>query len=377
MPIRFTCSCGRELQANDEYAGRLTRCPDCSAELRIPNASTDVRERTARDDAPRRPQRRMASDYDEDRGAARRPMQQTSAKAIWALILGFLSFGFGFLTAIPSIILGLLSLRDIGRSEGRLTGKGMAVGGIIVSILAIPCFIGTGVGIGFGIFKVHESADQQISRNNLKQMALAAESYSFTMGHYPPVYYQEPGPANNFNPRGMGPPPGPGEKLTGLSWRVAILPYIEQDNLYRQFHRDEPWDSPHNKTLLTQMPKVYAHPNADPAKTAAGLTYYRSFTGPGAIFDPTVPQGIRMFDITDGTSNTILVVEAAEPVEWTKPDDLPFGPGVPLPKLGLTSSGFNVVMADASTRWIKQPISDRSLRAAITRNEGDIPGPDW
>ena len=369
MPIRFTCSCGRELQASDEHAGRLTRCPDCSAELRIPNASTDVRERAARDDAPLQFTRRVDSDYD-DRSAARRPAQRTSAKALWALILGFLSFGCGLLTAIPAVILGLLGLRDIGRSEGRLTGKGIAIGGIILSILAIPCFIGTGVGIGFGIFKVRESANQQISRNNLKQMAIAAQNYSLTMGHYPPVYYQEPGPANNGMPPGMGPPPAPGARRTGLSWRVAILPYIEQENLYRQFHLDEPWDSPHNKTLLAKMPKVYAHPDADPAKTAAGLTYYRSFTGPGAIFDPTVPQGIATLDIA-GTSKTVLVVDAAEPVEWTKPDDLPFGPGVPLPKLGLSSSGFNVVMADGSTRWIKQPISDQSLRSAITRTPGD------
>ena len=377
MPIRFSCSCGQELQATDDHAGRVTRCPNCSAELRIPNASTDVRERTPRDDAPRRSPRRVERDYDDDRSTGRRSAQKTRPKALWSLILGFLSFGCGLLTAIPAVILGLLGLRDINRSEGRLTGKGMAVSGIVLGMFGTLCLCGIGAAVGFGLYQIGDLPGQQKSRNNLMEMAMALQNYEGTNRRFPDVYYQEPGPGNNFNPPGMGRPPAPGEKRSGLSWRVAILPYLDEMPLYNQFHRDEPWDSPHNKTLLTKMPKIYAHPSADSAKTAAGLTHYRAFTGPGAIFDPTAPQGVHIWDITDGTSNTILVVEAAEPVEWTKPDDLPFGPGVPLPKLGLNSSGFNFAMADGSTRWVKLPISDKTLRAAITRNAGDIPGPDW
>src|SRR5439155_1388856 len=105
-----------------------------------------------------------------------------------------------------------------------------------------------------------------------------------------------------------------------LSWRVLILPYIEQDRLYRKFRLNEPWDSPHNKKLLEMMPKTYAAPNAkgDPPYT----THYQVFVGPGAGFEGK--RGLRIGDFTDGTSNTILVAEAARAVPWTKPEDLPY-----------------------------------------------------
>ena len=45
-----------------------------------------------------------------------------------------------------------------------------------------------------------------------------------------------------------------------MSWRVAILPYIDQHGLYKQFHLDEPWDSEHNKPLMAKMPAVYRSP---------------------------------------------------------------------------------------------------------------------
>ena len=54
-----------------------------------------------------------------------------------------------------------------------------------------------------------------------------------------------------------------------LSWRVAILPFLEQQPLYEQFHLDEPWDSPHNKTLIEQMPQVYAIPGSPTKETRA------------------------------------------------------------------------------------------------------------
>src|SRR5207249_1280691 len=106
-----------------------------------------------------------------------------------------------------------------------------------------------------------------------------------------------------------------------LSWRVAILPFIEQDELYRQFHLDEPWDSEHNKKLIQHMPQIYVSPNAPPAKEP-GLTHYQVFVGGGAAWQrgPQPPGLPRTF--VDGVSNTIMVAEAAEPVIWTKPDDL-------------------------------------------------------
>ncbi len=79
--------------------------------------------------------------------------------------------------------------------------------------------------------------------NNLKQIGLAMHNYESTFGTFPPAYIAD--------------------KATGkplLSWRVAILPFLEQDALYKQFHLDEPWDSAHNKTLIARMPPVYRSP---------------------------------------------------------------------------------------------------------------------
>ena len=62
-----------------------------------------------------------------------------------------------------------------------------------------------------------------------------------------------------------------------LCWRVHILPYLGEEKLYKEFHLDEPWDSPHNKKLLSQMPKIYRAPGALAADTSA--TYYQVFVG--------------------------------------------------------------------------------------------------
>ena len=159
-----------------------------------------------------------------------------------------------------------------------------------------------------------------------------------------------------------------------LSWRVAILPYIEQTVLYQEFKLDEPWDSEHNKKLIPRMPQIYVLPAA-PQK--AGETYYRVFVGGGAVFD--LAKGVPIASITDGTSNTILCVEASESVPWTKPDDLVYDPKKPLPKLPnfYRSESSLAVFCDGSVRRIRNDISEATLRALITRAAGDVPGKDF
>ncbi|MGP0067269.1 MAG: sigma-70 family RNA polymerase sigma factor [Isosphaeraceae bacterium] len=153
-----------------------------------------------------------------------------------------------------------------------------------------------------------------------------------------------------------------------LSWRVALLPFLDQKALYDKFHLDEPWDSPHNKTLLDQMPAVYA-PVVHKVE-AKHSTYYQVFVGPGALFEGN--EGTRIPAIRDGAAFTVMVVEAAKPVPWTKPEDLPFDEEKPLPELGgLFADGFTVVYADASARFLSKKIKPEILRALITRNGGE------
>jgi hypothetical protein len=160
------------------------------------------------------------------------------------------------------------------------------------------------------------------------------------------------------------------------SWRVLILPFIEQEELYKQFRRNEPWNSPHNLPLLEKMPATYAPPPGKAWKVPPDHTVCQVFVGKDSAFEGR--EGLRLpGDFPNGASNTLLIVEAGAPVPWTKPQDLPYDPDGPLPDVrGLFKDGFRAALVDGSVRWIDSKTSEQSLRAAITRNGADKPGPD-
>jgi hypothetical protein len=161
------------------------------------------------------------------------------------------------------------------------------------------------------------------------------------------------------------------------SWRVLLLPYIEQQDLYKQFKRNEPWDSPHNIKLLPRMPQTYAPPPGKAAKVPPYHTVMHVFVGKGAAFEGV--KGLKIpDDFPDGTSNTILLIEAGEPVPWTKPQELPYYADKPLPDLkGIFHDGFRIGLVDGTSRFVKKEISETTLRAAITRNGKDELGLEW
>jgi hypothetical protein len=213
--------------------------------------------------------------------------------------------------------------------------------------------------------RIKESAGRMTTANNFKQIGLGLINYSSANGGRIPVL-------------GVGANGAPLRNATDkplLSWRVAILPYIEQGDLYKQFKLDEPWDGPNNKKLIDKMPKIFA-----PEKPGQpGLTHMQMVVGPNAMRPPVMMYPAAF---TDGTSNTIAVVEAASPVIWTKPDDvmLPakLAPGELKRKFGgLTPGGFNVVLWDGTTRFIRDSVSERTLGLALNPSDGQILPPDW
>lgn len=161
-----------------------------------------------------------------------------------------------------------------------------------------------------------------------------------------------------------------------LSWRVLLLPYLDQNELFRQFKLDEPWDSPHNIQLLPKMPKVFA-PFDGSSPPKPHTTFYQVFVGKGTAFEG--PEGLRIdSEFPDGTGDTFLVVEAGAAVPWTKPEELPYAADQPVPQLGgLFKGSFRAALVDGSVRSLKLNTSEATIRAAITRNGKDQLGHDW
>ena len=267
------------------------------------------------------------------------------------------------LTDLPEFLAALAGLAIINEAENLLKNPPITLAGTslkadyttpqISSNALIPT---TAIAIGMmlpAVQKVREASQRISSMNNLKQIALAMANYEATFGAFPAAAICD--------------------KKTGkplLSWRVAILQYIEEEALYKQFKLDEPWDSEHNLKLAKNMPKVYFHPKAN--KPGDNKTHYRLFYGKGAAFE--LNKGFSMGAIAnmDGLSNTLMVVEAEEPVVWTNPNDLAFDPTKALPKMLSIDGKFSAAYCDGSVRTFKMPIDPEILKLLIQKNDGKL-----
>jgi hypothetical protein len=191
-----------------------------------------------------------------------------------------------------------------------------------------------------------------ISSNNLKQIAIALHNYNDTNGDLPAnVWFKDKKPL--------------------LSWRVQILPFIEQDHLYKKFKLDELWDSENNKKLIDKIPDLYVPVRG---KADRGTTFYQVFTGKHGLFAPGARPSVAT--IPDGSSNTFLVAEAAKPVIWTKPDDMEFD-GKKVPALGGMFDGrFHAAMGDGSVNRFRKDVAADTLKILIDPADGTVPPQD-
>jgi type II secretory pathway pseudopilin PulG len=188
------------------------------------------------------------------------------------------------------------------------------------------------------------------ARNNLRMLAIAMYNYNNVYQHFPPAVL--------YGPDGKTP----------YSWRVAVLPFLEEEALYKQYHLDEPWDGPNNRKLLEKIPAVFRSPTESARSKSTNASYF-VLAGPGTIFDGN--KGTAFKEITDGLANTILLVEAKRDIPWTKPEDILYDPDKPLPELGGYFPGVvNTAFADAMVRGLPSNISDKVLRRLITKADG-------
>ena len=224
------------------------------------------------------------------------------------------------------------------RSESSDAAVSVAVVGVLVALL-LPA-----------VQAAREAAHRNQSMNNLKQIGLSLLNYENAYGHFPA--------RATFDKEGK----------PLLSWRVQMLLFLDEVPLYKQFHLDEPWDSPNNKPLIARIPPTFCNPG----RPIDGKTNYLAPVGPGLMFEGT--SGRKMNQITDGSSNTILVVEANEDraVEWTKPDDLEVNLDKPLAGLGqFNHNGILAVFGDCHVDRLPNDISPDVLKALFTIGGGE------
>lgn len=192
----------------------------------------------------------------------------------------------------------------------------------------------------------------------LKHLGLAMQKYHETHGHFPAAAITD----KNGTPLS--------------SWRVAILPQLGYQSLYDAFRLDEPWNSPHNLALIAHMPGVFRCPSL-PAG-GSSLTGYQVVVGPkpelgsiGTMFEWA--RGVEIREVTDGTSNTVLVAETSRAIPWTQPDDPPFDRDGPLPQFGSGHpGGFHVIFADGSARFLRSSIESQKVKMLLTRDGGEV-----
>lgn len=270
----------------------------------------------------------------------------TSRMAVASMVLGLLSVVCCCVTGIPAIILGTIALIQISRSNGRLKGTGYAVIGLVCGIMfTIITLVGAILVPAVG--STRDAVWRIQCANQMEQLNLALLKYHQATEHLPAhaIYSDD------------------GKPL--LSWRVAILPYIEQQALHARFHLDEPWDSEHNRALIPEMPAFLLDPSSKLA-LEQGKTRYVGPVGKGLVFNGT-DRGISLTDDT-ATIITLLQVNDPHAVIWTKPKDWTYDEKEPLHGLdGSVFSGvFLVGFADGDVREISETVDSEMFYKLLT-----------
>ena len=204
-----------------------------------------------------------------------------------------------------------------------------------------------------------QSAQRAQRMNQFKQLVLAMHNWHAAHQSFPPAAICD----ENGKPL--------------LSWRVAVLPYLEEQELYDQFHLDEPWDSEHNHKLIEKMPALFRDPELTSSvlgsRPATGRTTFVVPVGEGLVFGSK--EGISVKEIKDGTSHTIMLVEVTpdNAVPWTKPTDWQVNQEDPLAGVKRTDRNqFTAGLCDGSVHMLENNIAPGEFWKMLTRAGGEL-----
>jgi hypothetical protein len=413
--------------AADPAAGMRAAPPSLPPEPAPPMASAAPAPPRRRDDIEeeddRRPRRRF--EEEDDRPRRREPRREAASQegdmgGVVPLILGIMSIIFSAM-AIPLAFMGCCP--PIAIIAAGLAGLGLLLGaggtvaaimmkrglpapliGVALSLVALAVVLAWGIMWGgFWIDtkqKVQQAADdfkaaqdrwqkeqqereakarkqkedeynntvsdpsfikaRSTSQENLKKIAKALLDYEKKHGHLPYARTGE-GDKEAQAPR-------------GLSWRVAILPFLGRKDLYDKFNFNEPSNFPVNQEAAKSMPDVYMSPRHPGEKNR---TYYQVFTGDGLFGQQNSPPQTKF--LARNADSVLMVVEAQSPIEWARPDDINYNTNFMLPQLGgvLPGNHFNAALADGTVVFVPRIMyTDDQLKGLIPFNGGKAP-PNW
>lgn len=295
---------------------------------------------------------------------------RTSGLAISSLVLGLLSFCLLAFTSIPGLICGIMGLRRIARSEAgglgpRLTGRGLAITGIVLSTITTLASVVLALLVWPAFLAARDAARQMNTMNNIKQIMMAMHTAERQTKAFPAAIVDA-------------------DKKPLLSWRVAILPFLgdpQASELFSEFHLDESWDSEHNKKLIPRMPAVFASPRRPASSGSTDIVVPAgagmAFAEPEAVaaLKPGAALvGVNAAAFSDGAGVTAFVVEIpGVEIPWTKPADYVGDPAdawATLKRIGI--SRVVVGMADTAVLRLRTETPADAVRALFSRAGNDV-----
>ena len=200
-----------------------------------------------------------------------------------------------------------------------------------------------------------EAVAESQESNNLKQVALAMWNFESAYGVLPPrMSVSEDG-------------------TPLLSWRVHLLPFMNEKALYDQFHLDEPWDSPHNIQLIEKIPAAYQ--SLEHRDLKPGYTCVQQPLGEGSLWNGDERKLLRAVDMRDGTSNTLgfVIAPKQRAVPWTKPEELSIDPASPVESLFGDREQMLFALMDGSVQTLKRSdTTAERIMAALTHQGSEV-----
>jgi predicted Zn finger-like uncharacterized protein len=233
--------------------------------------------------------------------------------------------------------------------------------GVVVSAIIMACLLFALMQFGGqSVSRMVANRDQSLSIKNLEQIAAALNVYAADYGNYPPPAITDQA----------------GRPL--LSWRVLLLPYLDEQKLYDGLDLTRSWDDPINAAQLSRMPTVFQHPNG-PTRGLYNQSGYHLITGAGTLFPSTGPLGPG--DIIDDPAQTILVIEARSNIgvtSWAQPGDVDIANikatiqgGAEIELGGLLNEGLGMATTDGRGHLLPSSPDPLILRSLVTPRGGE------